>query len=369
MGEAFVENFDSRGEVGAAVCVAVDGEVVVDLWGGWADVAHMRPWEGDTLVNVFSVGKGLCALVAARLASLGELDVAAPVSRYWPEFSAGGKRDMSVAQLLSHQGGLPSVRDRLPPGAMLNHELMAGALAAQAPWWVPGTRHGYHANTFGFLVGELVRRLRGRTLGRFLAEEVTIPLGADVHIGLAPEHHGRVAEFAFPAVPPPEVEPDLAAADLMEFNAYWNPSGLSGAGVVNTATWRQAEIPSTNGHGTARGVARIYSALAAGGSLDGVEIVDRDVLAAFTSEAVYGDDAVLHRPSRFGLGCQLTQPERPLGSGSRAFGHFGAGGSLGYADPERGLAFGYVIGTMGPRWQNPRNRALIGAVTSSVAAT
>jgi CubicO group peptidase (beta-lactamase class C family) len=195
------------------------------------------------------------------------------------------------------------------------------------------------------------------------------PLGADVHIGLPPSEHGRVAEFWFSGQAPwPEEEPaGLTEAQLMEANAYSNPSGLSGlGGVVNTEAWRRAEIPSTNGHGTARGVARVYSALAAGGAVDGVRVVDEGALAAAVVEQVYGEDLVLHRPSRFGLGFQLTQAERPLGPGSRAFGHFGAGGSLGFCDPDAGLGFGYVMNAMGPRWQNPRNRALVDAVYAAL---
>jgi CubicO group peptidase (beta-lactamase class C family) len=365
--EAFVANFEERGEHGAAVCVVVEGSVVVDLWGGWADGARTTPWPSEALVNVFSVGKAFAALCVARLVGSGRLDLDEPVATRWPEFAANGKEAVTVRQLLAHRAGLPAVRRRLPPGAMLDHRLMASALADQEPWWPPGTAHGYHTNTFGFLVGELVRRVDGRTLGAMLREDIAGPLGADVFIGLPPAEHARVVEFVWPGIPPPEVEPTgLGPSQLMEFNAYSNPSGLSGAGVVNTSAWRSAEIPSTNAHGSARGVARIYAALANGGVLDGVRIVEEAVLECFTEEQSNGADLILHRPSRFGVGFQLTQPERPLGPGARAFGHFGAGGSLGYCDPDRKVAFGYVINEMGPRWQNPRNRALIDAVHRSV---
>jgi CubicO group peptidase (beta-lactamase class C family) len=259
------------------------------------------------------------------------------------------------------------VRTRLPPGAMLDHRAMAGALAAESPWWAPGTAVGYHVNTFGFLVGEIVRRITGVSLGTYLREAVAGPLGADVHIGLAADQDHRVAEFALPLDVPEEAEPPgLTGERLMEFNAYFNPAGLSGAGVVNTRAWRAAEIPSTNGHATAAGVARIYQALAAGGTVDGVTVVDRGALRAATEERVDGDDRILHRASRFGLGFQLPRPERPLGPGPGAFGHYGAGGSLGFADPELGLAFGYVTCEMGPRWQNPRNQALLAAVRQAL---
>jgi CubicO group peptidase (beta-lactamase class C family) len=342
----------------------VDGRVVVDLCGGWADPGRALPWRPDTLVNVFSVGKGLIAACAARLTGQGRLDPDAAVASYWPEFGAAGKDAITVRQLLSHQAGLPAVRRRLPPGSMLDWPVMTATLAAEEPWWEPGTGHGYHVNTFGFLAGEVIRRVAGTTVGTLLRREVAGPLGADVHIGLPAAQDSRVAPFAWPRPPPAEVEPaGLEPAQLMEHNAYFNPGGLSGAGVINSPAWRAAELPSTNAHGSARGVARVYAALAAGGSLDGVAIAGPAALAGATTEQVYGPDLVLHRPSRFGLGFQLTQPERPLGPGPAAFGHFGAGGSLGFGDPDSGVAFGYVMNQMGPRWQNPRTRALIGALS------
>ena len=360
---AFAENFARRGETGGALCVTIGGRVVADLCGGWTAADQLTRWQPDTLVNIFSVGKGLMAVLAARLAGSGRLDTDATVSAYWPEFGAAGKGSVTVRQLISHQAGLPAVRRRLPAAAMLDWRLMTGAIAAQEPWWEPGTAHGYHVNTFGFAVGEVLRRASGRTVGTLLREELAGPLDADVHIGLPAAEHGRVAEFAWPAVPPAEAErPELDGDQLMEYNAYFNPSGLSGAGVVNTPGWREAELPSTNGHGTARGVARVYAALAAGGAAGGIRVVDAHALAEATTEQVYGQDRVLHRPSRFGLGFQLTQPERPIGRGTGAFGHFGAGGSLGFCDPQAAVSFGYVTGQMGPRWQNPRNRALIDAL-------
>jgi len=361
--EAFQRNFAERGELGAAVCVLVDGRVVADLWGGWADRKQGREWQPDTLVNVFSVGKGLVAACAARLAGQGRLDPDAAVTAYWPEFGAAGKDAITVRQLLSHQAGLPAVRRRLPAGAMLDWPVMTAALAAQEPWWEPGTGHGYHVNTFGFLVGEVIRRVTGATVGTLLREEVAGPLRADVHLGLPAKEHHRVAAFAWPGPPPPEEEPSgLDRAGLMQHNAYFNPGGLAGAGVINSGAWRAAEVPSANAHGTARGVARVYAALAAGGRMKDATVVAAGALADATIEQAYGQDLVLHRPSRFGLGFQLTQPERPLGPGQAAFGHFGAGGSLGFCDPGPRLAFGYVMNQMGPRWQNPRTRALVDAV-------
>ncbi len=366
--DAFAENFVRHGEVGAAVALSIDGRVVVDLWGGYADAARTRPWRRDTLVNVFSVSKGFVALCAHRLVARGALELDAPVARLWPEFAAAGKEEITLRQILAHRAGLPAIREPLPEDAMLDWDAICAALANQAPWWPPGSTHGYHVNTFGFLVGELVRRVTGRTLGRYLREEITGPLGADVHVGLAESEHRRVAEFLWNVVdlpqPPPADAPDQAR---LRWCTYFNPRGISGAhGWVNTAAWRRAEIPSANGHATARGVARVYAALASGGTLDGVAVLPAEAIAAATVEHSCGFDLILERPSRFGLGFQLTQPERPLGPNAGAFGHFGSGGALGFCDPEAGLAFGYVMNDMGPRWQNPRNRALVDAAYASL---
>jgi CubicO group peptidase (beta-lactamase class C family) len=366
--DAFAANFAERGEAGAAACLAVHGTVVADLWGGWAGRGPGRPWQRDTLVNVFSVGKGLIAACAARLVGERRLNADAPVAGYWPEFGAAGKQAVTLRQLLSHQAGLPALRAPMPAGRVLDWPVMVGALAAEAPWWPPGTGHGYHANTFGFLAGEVIRRVTGTTVGTMLRDQIAGPLGADVHIGLPAAQHGRVAEFSWPESAAGPARPgtpeagELPEGRRMIINAYVNPPDLSGAGVVNTAAWREAEVPSANAHATAAGVARVYAALAGGGAVDGVRVVDSGALAASVAEQVRGEDLVLRRPSRFGLGFQLTQPERPLGPGPRAFGHFGAGGSVGLCDPDARVAFGYVTSQMGPRWQNPRNRALIDAV-------
>jgi CubicO group peptidase (beta-lactamase class C family) len=359
----FGRNFRERGELGSAVCVVLDGIVVADLWGGWADAEQRQPWTAATLVNVFSVGKGLLSVCLARLAGLGLLEPDARVTRYWPEFGAAGKDTITVRQLLSHQAGVPAVRRPLPTGSGLDWRLMTSVLAAEEPWWQPGSGHGYHVNTFGYLGGELIRRISGTPVGEFLQREVAGPLGADVHIGLAAAEHGRVAEFRWPERGPETAvqRDDPVPGNQMSLNAYFNPPDLSGAGVVNTAAWRSAQIPSANAHATAAGIARIYAALAAGGALAGVRVVTASAVAAAAQEQVYGEDLVLARPSRFGLGFQLTHPERQLGNGPRCFGHFGAGGSVGFCDPDARLAVGYVTNQMGPRWRNPRNKALMDA--------
>jgi CubicO group peptidase (beta-lactamase class C family) len=362
--DAFAENFASRGEPGAAIALSMDGRVVADLWGGWRNALRTEPWRRETLVNFFSVSKALCTICVLRLVERDRIDLDAPVARHWPEFAQAGKHAITLRQILSHRAGLPSVREPLPEGAALDWPRMIAALERQEPWWEPGTAHGYHVNTFGFLVGEIVRRVGGKTIGAMLRDEVAAPLGADVHIGLPLSEHDRVADFLWPEHPPTTSMP--GANDAMRFNAYWNPPGISGSGWVNRTDWRLAEVPSTNGHGTARGVVRVYAALAHNGHAEGVSILAPATIAAATAEQSCGYDLINQRPSRFGLGFQLTQPERPLGPNAGAFGHFGAGGSLGFCDPEAGVAFGYVTGEMGPRWQNPRNKALIDAIYASL---
>lgn len=361
---AFETNFREHGELGAALAVTIDGRAVVDLWAGWADAARTRPWRRETLVNVFSVGKAIAALCLLMLVERERVDVDGPVAEHWPEFAAAGKGEITVRMLLGHRAGLPAIRRPLPPLGMYDWQLMTSALAAEEPWWEPGSTHGYHVNTFGFLVGELVRRLSGQGIGAFLHAAISEPLGADFHFGLAPGEDKRVAEYLFPEMRREFVDDETVS---MVRNAYLNPLGLSGFGVVNTRAWRAAELPSANGHSTARAVARIYSALSAGGTIDGVRLLDPGTLELATTEVSNGLDAVLDRPSRFGLGFQLTQPERPLGPSPRSFGHFGAGGSLGFADPDEQLAFAYTPNQgAGQRWQNPRNRGLIDALYAAL---
>jgi CubicO group peptidase (beta-lactamase class C family) len=368
--EALECNFRKQDELGAAVAVTIDGEPVVDIWGGWMDERRARPWERDTLVDVFSVGKAMAALCVLILVERGHVDLDAPVSRYWPEFAAGGKDGVTVRMLLGHRAGLPAVRRTLPELAKYDWEAVVSALAEEEPWWEPGQGHGYHVNTFGFLTGELVRRTSGATIGSFFKREVADPLGADFHFGFGPEHDPRTAEYLFAGqssrVSSQGAEEEVAGADedrrFLLNRVYLNPPGLSGIGTVNTRAWRAAEIPSANGHATARAIARIYSALAADGTVDGTRLIGAETIEEAIQPASEGIDLVLGRPSRFGLGFQLTQPERPLGPNPRSFGHFGVGGSVGFADPDAGLAFAYAMNRSGPRWQNPRNRALIEAV-------
>ena len=360
MRDALGENVAHRGELGAAVAVIVEGRTVANLWCGWADADRSRAWREDTVVNVFSVGKALAGLCVLMLISRGLLDLDEPVSRCWPEFAAAGKEEVTVRQVLSHQAGLAAIGRDLPEGAIYDWDQVTAALAEQQPWWTPGSAHGYHVHTFGFLAGELVRRVARERIGSFLRRELAAALGVDVSFGLARPSRARRAEYVF--------DPSLARgaehsrrtpvnARLRE-RAYLNPPGATGVGTVNTVAWQDAELPSANLHADARGIARVYDTLLGGTR----SIVEEEVLRQATAEASAGEDLVLGRPSRFGLGFQLSQPERPLGPNSGSFGHFGAGGSLGFADPQARVAFGYVMNRGGPRWQDPRNRALIDAV-------
>ncbi len=367
--EAFVENFATHGEVGAAVAVTVDGRPVVDIWAGHADAARTRPWERDTIVNVYSTTKGMTAICAHRLVDQGRLDLDAPVAKYWPEFAQAGKEKLPVRYLLSHRAGLAGVRDTLPNGSMVKWDVMTEALAKQEPWWEPGTKHGYHALTFGWLVGEVVRRITGKSLGTYFREEIAEPLGLDFHIGTGPEHDSRTAEL-IPMPPPQPGEPNLLVeilSDPLGFSAFVNPPDFADLSLVNTREWRAAEIPAANGHGNARALARIYGALACGGEVDGVRVLSPAAIERAIVEQSSGTDAVLRLPTRLGLGFFLTAPDFPLGPNPRVFGHAGMGGSLSFADLDARIGFGYTmnksIGT--PDLVDPRWPSLIDALYAS----
>jgi CubicO group peptidase (beta-lactamase class C family) len=365
----FAANFHELDEVGAGLCVQLDGVRVVDLWGGHRDAERTQPWTADTLVNAYSVGKGMVAMLVLALIERGEIALDRPVAGIWPEFAASGKSGITVRTLLAHGAGLPAVRERLPDEALYDWDRMCAALAGQAPYWEPGTAHGYHVNTYGFLVGELVRRVTRRGVGEALAQIVSGPAGADFHCGLAARDHGRVAQVVT-QLPALREEAQWALAfpptgdaerDRMVWHAYFNPNGISGFGTVNTTEWRNAAIPSTNGHGTARAVATLYSAFLRGGP-PGSRWAGDGLRREATAIQADGDDRVTGRASRFGLGFQLAQPSRPIGASPRAFGHFGYGGSLGFADPDAGLAFGYLMNRPGERWHNPRTERLVDAL-------
>jgi CubicO group peptidase (beta-lactamase class C family) len=360
--QAFARNFAGRGEVGAGVCVVVDHQVVVDLVGGWADEAQQRLWQPDTLVNVYSVGKPLVALLALQLVDAGLVGLDDPVGSVWPEFAAGGKGAATLRQALCHRAGVPAIREPLTNADLWDWDRMAGALAATDAWWEPGARHAYHTNTYGHLIGEVVRRVSGATCSSRL-RALAAPLDAELWLGVPRVELHRCADVIWAGSASVEDVDfaELSGDGLMTMLSYFNPSGYSSIGVVNTTPWRRAEVPSTNSHGTASGIARLYAAL-----LEPGRLLSAELLAEATSVQSQGHCPVLGEEVTFGLGFKPTVPRRPFGPNPGSFGHFGTGGAVGFADPQAGVAFGYVMNHVVPRWQSPRNRDLIDALYHSL---
>ena len=380
--EAFAKNFDSKGEVGASVCLTVKGETVVDLWGGVADQKTGTPWTTDTVGIVFSCTKGATALCAHILASRGKLDLDAPVTELWPEFAKHGKEHVTTRMMLDHSAGVPALRAKVKDSGPYEWDYMTGLLADEAPFWPPGTRNGYHGFTFGWTVGEMVRRASGVSLGTFFRTEVAEPLGLDFWIGLPEEIEPRVAPIipyvykANEAKTPFMIDLGTkrdSVASLFFFNVgAWRTGG------ANTRAGHAAEIGAANGITNARGLTGMYAPLANGGS----PLVDPTTLArmAEVSMATH-DDATLRIPTRFALGFMKSMDNRKRSLGAKlfgpdvdsvimssaAFGHVGAGGSLGFADPAAGLSFGYTMNRMGPGLlMNERGQALVDAAYLSL---
>jgi CubicO group peptidase (beta-lactamase class C family) len=357
----FERNFAERGEIGASVCVTVDGETVVDLWGGVADPRTGRVWDRDTIGVVWSCTKGATALCAHMLVARGQLDLDAPVASYWPEFAAGGKAAITVKMLLTHQAGLAAFSEPIPEDGYCDWTLIADRLAAQAPLWPAGTRHGYHALTFGHLVGELVRRISGKSLGAFFRDEVARPLGLDLWIGLPEEHEARVAPTIPAAMPGPgDPIPTFYRAAMTDPSSLGARvlmnSGLALApGWIDSRIAHAAELPAFGGVGNARALAGMYRPLALGGAVDGVRLVDDATLAAMAAVAAAGLDATLLVPTRWALGFGKSMDNAACAPGDQdgvilsddAFGHSGMGGSIGFADPRTGLSFGYTMNRQG----------------------
>ena len=359
--EAFEENFTERGDIGAAAAVTIDGEPVVDLWAGHADAAGTRAWERDTIVNVYSTGKGMLSLGLHMLADRGLLDIEAPVASYWPEFAQAGKEGVTVRHVLGHRSGVVGARRLLPKEACYDWETMTTALAEAEPWWEPGTRHGYHVWTYGWIIGEIVRRVSGRAPGAFLREEIADPLGVDFFVGTPASEQGRIADI----VPPsrnPLPEPDVTSMLAMAHN---NPPWTFED--ANTQAWREAEIPAGNGHTGARDLARVYGALALGGELDGVRLLSEGAIERARTLESEGKDATIGIENRYALGFQLPSPALGDPRPATAFGHSGVGGSQAFADPGVGLGFAYVMNRIrGPG--DVRARGLIEAAYRSIEA-
>ena len=379
--DAFRANFEQHGEVGAATAVYVGGQKVVDLWGGVADPAAGTPYAEDSLQLVFSTTKGATAACANLLAQRGDLDVDAPVGDYWPEFKAAGKAEIPVRWLLCHKAGLPYVDATLTLEEALAWEPMIRALEAQPPVWEPGTAHGYHATTYGWLVGEVVKRISGKSLGTFFHDEIAAPLGLEFWIGLPDEQQHRVApliQWGFlgggePAAPRnPELAKLLAefiGPDSLLGKALAAPSGVFNAaeGGFNNPAVRAAEIPAANGVTNARSLARFYAGLT--GTVEGgptTPLLDADQVAKASERQTFWPDKCLFFESTFGLGFFVASPFAPYG-GARSFGHTGAGGSVGFTDPENGIGFGYVMNKMGMTLNgDPRSGGLIKAVYAAI---
>jgi CubicO group peptidase (beta-lactamase class C family) len=363
--EAFAANFAERGEIGASAAVVVGGRPVVNLWAGWADPARTRPWQQETLTNVWSTTKAVTSLSAHLLMDRGELDPDAPVARYWPEFGQAGKAGIPVRSIMSHQSGLTGLAVPVGVTDYYDWEKITGLLAAQEPLFPPGTTSGYQAITFGYLVGEVVRRIAGQTCGQLIAAEIAGPLGADFHLGLAEADLGRCADLQ--GVRPSEDE----QAQLAQAYASAHPAAL--AALLNPALtgdeandpgWRMAEIPAANGHATALGLATILGAVADGSG----RLVSAATLAKARTGQGRHTDLVLGFPIEFGLGYGLSGREHHYGPNPAAFGHDGFGGSAVAADPEAGVAFAYVMNRMGMNLvDDPRKMAVVDGVYQSLA--
>ncbi|HWG46414.1 MAG TPA: serine hydrolase domain-containing protein [Gemmataceae bacterium] len=376
--EEFERNFAERGEVGASVCVMIDGRTVVDLWGGFADRHTRRPWERDTIGLVWSCTKGATALCAHMLCSRGQLDLDRPAASYWPEFGQADKEHITVRMLLNHQAGLPAIRLPIAPGGLYDWQTMIDTLAAETPFWEPGTRQGYHATTFGHLVGEIVRRVSGRSFDAFFREEVAGPLGLSFHIGLPQEHEPRVAP-TIRADPPPPGEPHsrfltLMANDPISIQALTvkNSGRRSAVGDHDSPEAHQAVLPSQGGITNARGLAGMYAPLAMGGG----QLVDTDTLKQMSAvSSAIGVDATLLVGLRIALGFWKSSDNRQGPPGARdsillseqAFGHPGMGGSLGFADTGAKMSFGYTMNKQGRGLcLNERGQSLVDAVYRSL---
>lgn len=338
---AFEANLDSGADIGASFCATVEGETVVDLWGGFADEARTRPWQRDTIVNVYSTTKTMTALTALLLADRGELDFDAPVARYWPQFAAGGKEAVKVSHLMSHSAGLSGWKEPLVKEDLYDWDKVTALLAAQAPFWEPGTAPGYHALTQGYLVGEVVRRITGKSLGTVFREEIAEPLGADFHIGLPASEDARVAEL----IAPPPAEAGLGAGPRSQLQANMSDNPPLEVSETRTRAWRGAEIPAAGGTGNARSVAEVQSLLANGGVAKGKRILSEAGCRKALELQIEGPDLILGIPARFGMGFGLAGGAVPLPNPNTIY-WGGYGGSLVIIDMDARTTFAYAMNKM-----------------------
>jgi CubicO group peptidase (beta-lactamase class C family) len=340
--DALAASFDTGKDVGASVSIVHDGRTVADIWGGTIDDAG-TPWAEDTIINVWSTTKTMTALCALILADRGDLDLHAPVARYWPEFAAEGKEAVEVRHLLGHTAGLSGWQEPMEEADLYDWEKATARLAAQAPWWEPGTASGYHAITQGYLVGEVIRRVSGQTVGSFFASEVAGPLGADFHIGTGPEHDDRVARV----IPPRPLTATLEGLDMESITIRTLVNPMLRAEASWDEAWRRAEIPAAGGHGNARSVARVQSVLAHGGEIDGIRLLSEQGCRAVFEQQATGIDMVLGVPLTLGIGYGLSSPETPIGLNESTCYWGGWGGSIVVCDLENRLCVSYVMNRMG----------------------
>lgn len=367
--DTFAEQFERTRQRGAALCVQIGGETVLDLWAGLADEAGEQAWHSDTLVNLFSSTKTFTAVAALQLVAEGRLELDAPVAEHWPEFGCNGKHAITLRQLLCHRAGLPAIRRDLPAAALYDWQAMTAALATEQPWWTPGQAQGYAAITYGWLLGELIRRVDGREPGRAIVARVGEPLGLDFHLGLGEAdelrvaHLGRMRNEFGDAAAQRLYKAMVGDPQSVTARAFNNPPSILSSG--NKPEWRRMVQPAANGHGNARSLAGLYTGLLQG------RLLDDALLREMTREHSRGEDRVLLAPTRFALGCWLDQPEQAnatFGMGPLAFGHPGAGGCVGFADPEREVAFGFVTNTLGPYvLMDPRAQALARSLKQCLA--
>ena len=367
--QAFAENWQPEqsdpGDLGAGLTVIAGGRVVVDLVGGWVDRGKSKEWTDRTLVNSYSTFKPLVAIIALQAVANGILDLDDPLSKVWPEIGENryGVERLTLRQVLSHQSGLPAIHHEVEPDTIYSWDAMCDALASSEPWWLPGEDHGYHVNTFGFLAGEPIARATERSFSQVFTETFAQERGLDLHVGVELSEHARIAEivapFANDKFEPEELFPGSSEAERLTRSAYANPVGASGLGIVNTERWRSAAVPSTNGHGTAAGLAAVFADLLPTSTNPWLP---NSLLSEALTTHSEGLDRVLQKDSRFGLGFMLPINDRPIGISSASFGHFGFGGSLGFADPDAEIAVGYLINQPGDRWRNPRVKRLIAAL-------
>lgn len=344
--DAFLAGFDDGRDVGAAIAVVVDGHPVVDLWAGHVDRRRQRTWEQDTLCCMFSVTKAMTAVCVLQAVADGTIRLDDSVASYWPAFAANGKDAITVRQLMCHQAGLVGFHEPVDKDIYYRWDHVCEALAAETPWWPPGSAHGYHARTFGFLLGEVLRRATGQRVRDWYAEHVAEPLGLDFHIGVLPRDVSRCADMLPAKVrlgEPSRLSPE-AQQMLRDLNDTSTPTGASfqnpalGPGYMNTAEFRTAEIPALNGHGTARSVAAMYAKLE--------NLLPAEILNEATRTHARGPDRVLKSVTRFGLGLMLHDDEAPIGQRTGSFGHAGAGGSMAFYDPNAGVAFCFAMNQM-----------------------